>query len=124
MGNGNSTGVVARIQIIGCMVDCSANVISSIDVWITAGVGTGGVRDIHVNGLTVLSPWQQTLEISAGCDRVFFENFHFDKPRDTGSSTAIDWKAGTLGCLRNGYVNCDVAGMDGSFSGPEVPLPI
>ena len=38
MGNGNSTGVVARIQIIGCMVDCSANVTSSIDVWITAGL--------------------------------------------------------------------------------------
>ena len=69
---------------------------------------------IHVNGLTgplALAAGAQGFRRSA--DWKVFENFHFDKPRDTGSSTAIDWKAGTLGCLRNGYVNCDVAGMDG-----------
>jgi hypothetical protein len=106
--NEDSTGVIADIDIIGCMIDCSDDVTSGNAAYINGQAGTGGVRDIRFKGWRIKSPYKEAMEISGVVDRVFVNGFRIDKPRTAGENT-VDIKNVTSASFADGYMEANAA---------------
>jgi hypothetical protein len=98
--NIDSVGTISRIDIVGCMVDCGTDVTSGNAAYIFGDVGTGGVSDVRMSGLTLLSPYQECMEASGVVDRVYAEKCYFDAPR-TPDVRTIDYNSVTNGSFRD-----------------------
>jgi hypothetical protein len=106
--NVSSVGTISRIDIIGCMIDCSGDTTSGNAGYIAGDDGTGGVFDIRMSGVTIISPYNECLGVIGIVDRVSADRCYFDAPRTTGVRT-IDYNSVSNGSFRDCVVQSNGA---------------
>lgn len=90
IGNNKSSGKLARITLSVFNVDCSPYAVSgTAGLYILAEGASGGVEDVTLDDVTVLSPYQENLRIKGTAKRVKVVGGCFTAPQTASSQTVL-----------------------------------
>lgn len=91
------TGKVARVDFIGCHVDCSEDTVGGVAAFTVTDdnvAGSGGVEDINVVGGSFVSPFHSAVNVyGTAVRRVTFNGTFIGAPRGTRESIRVNGDA-------------------------------
>lgn len=91
------TGKVARVDFIGCHVDCSEDTVGGTAAFTVTDdnvAGSGGIEDVRVVGGSIISPYHSAVNVyGTAVRRVSFDGAFIGAPRGTRESIRVNGSA-------------------------------
>lgn len=90
IGNNKSSGVLGRITLRDVAVDCSAYAVpGTAGLYILSEGASGGVEEVLLDNVVVLSPYQENLRVKGPVRRSMAIGGSFTAPQTAGSETVL-----------------------------------